>query len=114
MAAMRTEPQCVEKLTGLVALATTANVDTKPKHWEVQRRLTWFVGSLFMEMPRAPPVAKMHSWNVLTPFYSEDLLYSPKELAAKNEDGVSVLYYLKCVHPDEWENFLERLGVRPE
>ena len=31
---------------------------------------------------------RMHSWTTLTPFYSEDLLYSAKELAAKTEDGV--------------------------
>ena len=53
----------------------------------------------------------MRSWSILTPFYSEDLLYSARELAAKNEDGVSVLYFLKTVHPNEWRNFLERMGI---
>ena len=57
-------------------------------------------------------MAQIHSWSVLTPFYAEDLLYSAKELAAKNEDGISVLYFLKTVHSDEWRNFLERVGVR--
>ena len=51
-----------------------------------------------MDMPRPPPVARMHSWTVMTPFYSEDLLYSSKELAAKTEDGVSMLIFLKTVH----------------
>lgn len=69
---------------------STARVDAKPTHVEVQRRLCWFVGSLFMEMPRPPPVESMHSWSVLTPFYAEDLLYSARELAGKNEDGISV------------------------
>ena len=84
-----------------------------PSHWEVQRRLSWFVGSLFMDVPTPPPVAAMRSWSTLTPFCNEDLLYSPQDLAQKNEDGVSVLYYLKTVHPDEWRHFLERVGVKP-
>jgi len=108
------DPQCHATLQGLVALCSTAAVDVLPAHWEVQRRLCFFVGSLFMNMPRPPPVANMHSWSVLTPFYAEDLLYSAKELAIKNEDGVSVLYFLKTVHPDEWRNFLERMGVSDE
>ena len=55
-----------------------AQVDTQPSHVEVLRRLTWFVGSLFMTMPPPPPVVTMHSWSLLTPFYSEDILYSAK------------------------------------
>ena len=85
------------QLRGLLALCNTAVVDVKPKHWEVQRRLSWFISSLFMDVPRPAPVARMQSWSVLTPFYAEDLLYSAKELALKNEDGISVLYFLKTV-----------------
>lgn len=63
---------------GLVVLCSKARVDaTGPAHWEVQRRLCWFVGSLFMSMPKPPPVLCMHSWTIMTPFYSEDLLYAP-------------------------------------
>ena len=98
------------QLRGLLALCNTAVVDVKPKHWEVQRRLSWFISSLFMDVPRPAPVARMQSWSVLTPFYAEDLLYSAKELALKNEDGISVLYFLKTVHGDEWTSFLERVG----
>ena len=132
------------QLRGLLALCNTAVVDVKPKHWEVQRRLSWFISSLFMDVPRPAPVARMQSWSVLTPFYAEDLLYSAKELALKNEvtltliltltltltlpspntnpnpnpnpnqDGISVLYFLKTVHGDEWTSFLERVGVQPK
>uniref|UniRef100_A0A7S0NMX1 1,3-beta-glucan synthase n=1 Tax=Calcidiscus leptoporus TaxID=127549 RepID=A0A7S0NMX1_9EUKA len=108
------QPQGLTKLQGLVLLCSTAQLDAKPTHLEVNRRLTWFVGSLFMAMPKAPPVKQMKSWSVLTPFYSEDLLYSARELAAKNEDGVSVLYFLKTVHPSEWHNFLQRIQVKDE
>ena len=73
------------QLRGLLALCNTAVVDVKPRHWEVQRRLSWFISSLFMDVPRPAPVARMQSWSVLTPFYAEDLLYSAKELALKNE-----------------------------
>ena len=100
-----------EKLTGIVTLCTTAQIDTLPEEFEVKRRLCWFVNSVFMDIPKPPPVAAMHSWTVMTPFYAEDLLYSAKELAAKTEDGVSTLIFLKTVHGNEWNNFLERIGV---
>ena len=111
LAWLRGEKQCEDKCHGLVTLCTITAVDTVPEEFEVKRRLCWFVGSLFMDMPTPPPVSRMHSWTVLTPFYSEDLLYSAKELAAKTEDGVSMLYFLKTVHEAEWRNFLERVGV---
>ena len=79
------------QLRGLLALCNTAVVDVKPKHWEVQRRLSWFISSLFMDVPRPAPVARMQSWSVLTPFYAEDLLYSAKELALKNEVTLTLI-----------------------
>jgi hypothetical protein len=30
-------------------------------------------------------------WSTLTPFYSEDILYSEADLAKETEDGVSVM-----------------------
>ena len=63
---------------GHISRAYLVQVDTQPSHVEVLRRLTWFIGSLFMKMPPPPPVATMHSWSLLTPFYSEDILYSAK------------------------------------
>jgi hypothetical protein len=68
--------------------------------FQVLRRLRWFVCTLFMDMPVAPPVSHSLSCSTLTPFATEDLLYSARELAAKNEDGVSVLYFLKTVRGD--------------
>ena len=111
LATLRAQEQCKEKCEGIVTLCTVAVVDTIPEEFEVKRRLCWFIGSLFMDMPRPPPVAAMHSWTVMTPFYAEDLLYSAKELASKTEDGVSMLIFLKTVHETEWANFLERVGV---
>jgi len=108
------QTQTQNKLRGIVNLCSLARLDAQPTHIEVNRRLTWFVGTLFMKMPPPPPVARVKSWSTLTPFCNEDLLYSPKELAAKNEDGVTTLYFLKTVHPDEWLNFLERVGLKPD
>ena len=114
LARVAAQPQAQAKLRGLVALVNTAVVDVKPKHWEVQRRLSWFISSLFMDLPRPPPVGRMGSWSVMTPFCNEDILYSARELASKNEDGISVIYFLKTVHPEEWLSFLERVGVKPK
>jgi len=88
------------QLRGLLALCNTAVVDVKPKHWEVQRRLSWFISSLFMDVPRPAPVARMQSWSVLTPFYAEDLLYSAKELALKNEVTLTLTLTLTLPNPN--------------
>ena len=78
-------------VAGAAAMALATVVDVRPKHWEVQRRLCWFISSLFMDVPRPPPVGRMGSWSVMTPFCAEDILYSARELASKNEDGISVV-----------------------
>nr|GMD69640.1 callose synthase 9 [Ipomoea batatas] len=63
-----------------------------------------------MEMPAAKPVREMLSFSVFTPYYSETVLYSMPELLKKNEDGISTLFYLQKIYPDEWRNFLTRIG----
>nr|GEW97383.1 callose synthase 9 [Tanacetum cinerariifolium] len=81
-----------------------------PRNLEARRRLQFFTNSLFMSMPRTKPVREMLSFSVFTPYYSETVLYSIKELLEKNEDGISVLFYLQKIYPDEWKNFLARIG----
>ncbi|KAE8665134.1 Callose synthase 1 [Hibiscus syriacus] len=44
----------------------------------------------------------------------EEVLYSIEELKKENEDGVSILFYLKTIYPDEWTNFLERINNKPQ
>ncbi|GJV22275.1 RNA-directed DNA polymerase, eukaryota, reverse transcriptase zinc-binding domain protein, partial [Tanacetum coccineum] len=39
------------------------------------------------------------------PYYSEETLYSKSDLDMENEDGISIMYYLQKIFPDEWENF---------
>ncbi|KAG5094251.1 hypothetical protein JHK84_049839 [Glycine max] len=80
-----------------------------PQNIEARRRITFFANSLFMNMPKAPKVRDMLSFSVLTPYFKEDVLYSDEELNKENEDGISILFYLTKIYPDEWANFDERL-----
>ncbi|CAJ1964370.1 unnamed protein product [Sphenostylis stenocarpa] len=80
-----------------------------PQNIEARRRITFFANSLFMNMPKAPKVRDMLSFSVLTPYFKEDVLYSDDVLNKENEDGISILFYLTKIYPDEWANFHERL-----
>lgn len=105
------DPEIKEQVKRLQLLLTVkdsaANI---PKNLEARRRLEFFANSLFMDMPSAKPVSEMTPFSVFTPYYSETVLYSSSELRVENEDGISVLFYLQKIFPDEWENFLERIG----
>ncbi|XVE81624.1 hypothetical protein DITRI_Ditri15bG0079900 [Diplodiscus trichospermus] len=90
-------------------LTTRDSMQNIPANVEARHRLAFFSNSLFMKMPRAPQVKKMMAFSVLTPFYNEDVLYSKEELQTKNEDGISILYYLQTIYHDEWKNFIERM-----
>ncbi|XP_004499983.1 callose synthase 7 [Cicer arietinum] len=80
-----------------------------PQNLEARRRITFFANSLFMNMPKAPKVQDMLSFSVLTPYYKENVQYSNDELKKENEDGISILFYLTKIYPDEWANFDERI-----
>ncbi|CAN4114506.1 unnamed protein product [Withania somnifera] len=81
---------------------------------EARRRISFFTNSLFMEMPLAPRVRKMLSFSVMTPYYSEETVYSKSDLEMENKDGVSIIYYLQKIFPEEWNNFMERIGCKKE
>nr|CAD1835251.1 unnamed protein product [Ananas comosus var. bracteatus] len=85
-----------------------------PTNLEARRRISFFSNSLFMDMPDAPKVRNMLSFSVLTPYYNEDVLFSLNNLEEPNEDGVSIIFYLQEIYPDEWTNFLERVGCKSE
>ncbi|EXB72969.1 Callose synthase 12 [Morus notabilis] len=80
-----------------------------PVNLEARRRIAFFSNSLFMNMPHAPQVEKMMAFSVLTPYYSEEVLYNKEQLRTENEDGISTLYYLQTIYNDEWKNFMERM-----
>ena len=98
------------KLHGLLACHPD---DVEPKSKEVRRRLTFFVNSLFMDIPNAPSIYDMFSWSVLTPYYSEDVLYNKSDLDKRTDElGVSTLLYLQTLFKGDWDNFLERNNIQ--
>uniref|UniRef100_A0A7N0T997 1,3-beta-glucan synthase n=1 Tax=Kalanchoe fedtschenkoi TaxID=63787 RepID=A0A7N0T997_KALFE len=104
-----------EKIKRLYLLLTVKeSAMDVPSNLEARRRISFFSNSLFMNMPDAPKVRNMLSFSVLTPYYTEDVLFSLRELEVPNEDGVSILFYLQKIYPDEWNNFLERVKCHSE
>ncbi|KAE8037016.1 hypothetical protein FH972_009643 [Carpinus fangiana] len=89
-----------EKINRLNLLLTTKeSAMDVPSNLEARRRISFFSNSLFMEMPLAPKVRNMLSFSVLTPYYTEDVLFSLHDLEVPNEDGVSILFYLQKIFP---------------
>ncbi|CAB1098159.1 GT48 [Ectocarpus sp. CCAP 1310/34] len=111
MAQDKTTLSILEKLHGLLGIDRN---DAEPHSVEARRRLAFFTNSLFMDMPRAPPVQDMMSWSCMTPFYSEDVVYSRGDLDQKNEDGLTTLMYLQALYKHDWRNFMERRGITSE
>ncbi|KAK9678325.1 hypothetical protein RND81_11G203700 [Saponaria officinalis] len=108
-------PQWEEQIQRLYLLLTVKeSAMDVPTNLEARRRMSFFTNSLFMDMPRAPKVRKMLSFSVLTPYYSEETLYSRNDLEMENEDGISIIYYLQKIFPDEWKNFMERINCKEE
>ncbi|XP_078163571.1 callose synthase 3-like [Carex rostrata] len=104
-----------EKIKRLYLLLTVKeSAMDVPMNLEARRRISFFSNSLFMDMPDAPEVRNMLSFSVLTPYYNEDVLFSLQNLEEPNEDGVSILFYLQKIYPDEWTNFLERVKCTSE
>ncbi|KAA0040765.1 callose synthase 5 [Cucumis melo var. makuwa] len=107
--------QWEEQIRRLYLLLTVKESVTEvPINLEARRRIAFFTNSLFMDMPRAPRVRKMLSFSVMTPYYSEETVYSKTDLEMENEDGVSIIYYLQKIFPDEWNNFMERLNCEKD
>ncbi|GLJ07080.1 hypothetical protein SUGI_0057310 [Cryptomeria japonica] len=104
-----------EQITRLHLLLTVKeSAMDVPVNIEARRRMAFFTNSLFMDMPNAPKVRNMLPFSVMTPYYKEEVLFSPTELEKENEDGVSIIFYLQKIYPDEWKNFLERMECKPE
>ncbi|KAI3698334.1 hypothetical protein L2E82_41805 [Cichorium intybus] len=99
-----------EKVVRLCLLLTVKeSAINVPTNLEARRRITFFANSLYMKMPNAPIVRNMLSFSVLTPYYREDVLYTDEALHRENEDGITILFYLQKIYPDEWKNFEERI-----
>uniref|UniRef100_A0AAU6MVC4 1,3-beta-glucan synthase n=1 Tax=Paeonia lactiflora TaxID=35924 RepID=A0AAU6MVC4_PAELC len=104
-----------EKIKRLYLLLTVKeSAMDVPSNLEARRRISFFSNSLFMDMPAAPKVRNMLSFSILTPYCTEEVLFTLRDLEEPNEDGVSILFYLQKIFPDEWNNFLERVRCNSE
>ncbi|KAE8408265.1 putative 1,3-beta-glucan synthase component FKS1 [Aspergillus pseudonomiae] len=76
-----------------------------PPGSEAERRISFFAQSLSTPMPEPLPVDNMPTFTVLIPHYSEKILLSLREIIREDEpySRVTLLEYLKQLHPHEWD-----------
>ena len=87
-----------------------------PKNSEAERRISFFSQSLMFNMPEPVPVDVMPTFSVLTPHYSEKILLSLREIIREEDQNtrVTLLEYLKQLHPVEWDNFVKDTKILAE
>ncbi|KAJ3410387.1 1,3-beta-D-glucan synthase [Chytridiales sp. JEL 0842] len=80
-----------------------------PAGSEAERRITFFAQSLSMIFPEPTTVQKMPAFSILVPHYGEKILLSLREVIKDRDSAsnVTLLEYLKSLHPFEWENFVK-------
>ena len=80
-----------------------------PAHSEAERRISFFAQSLSTPIPEPVPVDNMPTFSVLIPHYGEKILLSLREIIREDEpySRVTLLEYLKQLHPHEWDCFVK-------
>ncbi|KAK3319796.1 glycosyltransferase family 48 protein [Cercophora scortea] len=80
-----------------------------PTYSEAERRISFFAQSLSTPIPEPLPVDNMPTFTVLIPHYSEKILLSLREIIREDEpySRVTLLEYLKQLHPHEWDCFVK-------
>ncbi|KAM6501060.1 1,3-beta-glucan synthase [Amanita muscaria] len=80
-----------------------------PPGSEAERRISFFAQSLTTSIPEPIPVDAMPTFTILTPHYSEKTLLSLREIIREEDQNarVTLLEYLKQLHPVEWDNFVK-------
>ncbi|KAF2155139.1 glycosyltransferase family 48 protein [Myriangium duriaei CBS 260.36] len=80
-----------------------------PSQSEAERRISFFAQSLSTPIPEPVPVDNMPSFTVMIPHYSEKILLSLREIIREDEpySRVTMLEYLKQLHPHEWDCFVK-------
>ncbi|KAI8720262.1 1,3-beta-glucan synthase [Fusarium sp. LHS14.1] len=80
-----------------------------PSYSEAERRISFFAQSLSTPMPEPVPVDNMPTFTVMIPHYSEKILLSLREIIREDEpySRVTLLEYLKQLHPHEWDCFVK-------
>ncbi|KAF9045539.1 1,3-beta-glucan synthase [Panaeolus papilionaceus] len=87
-----------------------------PAGSEAERRISFFAQSLTTDIPEPLPVDAMPTFTVLTPHYNEKTLLSLREIIREEDQStrVTLLDYLKQLHPVEWENFVKDTKILAE
>ncbi|CZT53251.1 probable 1,3-beta-D-glucan synthase subunit [Rhynchosporium secalis] len=80
-----------------------------PSQSEAERRISFFAQSLSTPIPEPLPVDNMPTFTVMIPHYSEKILLSLREIIREDEpySRVTLLEYLKQLHPHEWDCFVK-------
>ncbi|KAI9478173.1 MAG: putative 1,3-beta-D-glucan synthase subunit [Benjaminiella poitrasii] len=84
-----------------------------PQKSEASRRMQFFAKSLTTPMPESLPVPNMPTFTVMTPHYSEKVILTLREIIREEDRSarITLLEYLKQLHPFEWENFVKDTKV---
>jgi len=87
-----------------------------PAQSEAERRITFFSQSLSTPIPEPLPVDNMPTFTVLIPHYGEKILLSLREIIREDEpySRVTLLEYLKQLHPHEWDCFVKDTKILAE
>ncbi|EJT52400.1 1,3-beta-glucan synthase [Trichosporon asahii var. asahii CBS 2479] len=93
-----------------------SKVEFFPKGSEAERRISFFSQSLTTTLPEPLPVESMPTFTVLVPHYSEKILLSLREIIREEDQNtrVTLLEYLKQLHPIEWDNFVKDTKILAE
>ncbi|KKY20183.1 putative glucan synthase [Diplodia seriata] len=80
-----------------------------PAASEAERRISFFAQSLSTPIPEPLPVDNMPTFTVMIPHYGEKILLSLREIIREDEpySRVTLLEYLKQLHPVEWDCFVK-------
>lgn len=76
---------------------------------EAERRISFFAQSLSTPIPDPLPIENMPTFTVLVPHYGERIILSLREIIREEDDNskVTLLEYLKQLHPLEWDCFVK-------
>lgn len=87
-----------------------------PPDSEAERRISFFAQSLSTPMPEPVPVDNMPTFTVLVPHYGEKILLSLREIIREEDQytRVTLLEYLKQLHPVEWDCFVKDTKILAE
>jgi 1,3-beta-glucan synthase len=87
-----------------------------PAGGEAERRISFFASSLSTAVPEPLPIDAMPTFTVLVPHYSEKILLSLREIIREEDQNtrVTLLEYLKQLHPVEWDNFVKDTKILAE